>query len=223
MITCIIIDDEPKAIELLKLYCERLSDLKVTATFRDPIEALQYVNNHDSDLIFLDINMPKLNGISLAKILKNKDQIVFTTAYSEYAVESYDLGAMDYLLKPISFDRFFKCIEKFKQAKETSSLNDEFIAVKSGTSVYRIKPNDILYLEKDGNYCYYIMVDRKIMARESVKEALNKLPAYFYQIHKSYIANLNKVSEYGNDFLVIGNKKLTLSDSFRKTVLNKLS
>ena len=146
MINCIIIDDEPKAIELLKLYCDRLNDISVDATFRDPVEALQYLNESQVDLIFLDINMPKLNGISLARVLNNKDRIVFTTAYSEYAVKSYDLGALDYLLKPISFDRFFQCIEKYKQISNLSSSQDSFISVKSGTTVFRIKPGDILYL-----------------------------------------------------------------------------
>jgi DNA-binding LytR/AlgR family response regulator len=223
MMTCVIIDDEPKAIDLLKLYCGRLSDIEVAASFRDPVEALQYLNTNKVDIIFLDINMPKVNGLALAKILGEGAPIVFTTAYAEHAVESYDLGAVDYLLKPISFDRFFKCVEKFKSDLSTTNHNDQFISVKSGSIIHRLKPMDILYLEKDGNYCYYYTKDQKIMARKSVTEALSKLPATFIQIHKSIIINTQQVSQFSSDQVVIHSKSLPVSETYRKGTILALS
>ncbi|NNF35923.1 MAG: response regulator transcription factor [Saprospiraceae bacterium] len=216
MITCIIIDDEPKAIDLLKLYTDRHEDISVVGAFRDPIEAIRFLESHLVDLVFLDINMPKINGISLAKIIDKKSQIIFTTAYSEYAVESYDIGAVDYLLKPISYERFYKSIDKVRNQIKKQQLNSSFILIKSGNTSHRIEANHILFLQKDGNYIFYHTSSIRIMARESTSEALDKLPDQFIRVHKSFIINLNCVSKFTNENITIDSHEIPIGESFKK-------
>lgn len=222
MITCIIIDDEPKAIDLLKLYTERHEDISVVGAFRDPIKAIRFLESQLVDLVFLDINMPKINGISLAKIIDKKSQIIFTTAYSEYAVESYDIGAVDYLLKPISYERFYKSIDKVRNQIKKQQLNSSFILIKSGNTSHRIEANQILFLQKDGNYIFYHTRSQRIMARESTSEALEKLPATFIRVHKSYIINLTCVSQFTNEIINIDKFSIPVGESFRKETLKIL-
>ena len=223
MIRCLIIDDEPKAIELLQLYVERLDGIAVDGSFRDPIGALKYIEENRVDFLFLDINMPKISGISLAKIVNGKIPIVFTTAYSEYAVESYDIGAIDYLLKPISFDRFYRSIERVKSHFEAQLKQEDWIIIKSGNASHRVKISDIIYLEKDGNYCFYHTQSEKIMARESTAEALGKLSDDFIRVHKSYIVNITKVAKFSNDSIKLIEKTIPIGDSFKKETLNRLN
>jgi DNA-binding LytR/AlgR family response regulator len=222
MIRCIIIDDEPKAIELLKLYAERLNNLMVVDTFRDPIEAIKFLESHLVDLVFLDINMPNINGISVAKIIDQKSMIIFTTAYSEHAVESYDIGAVDYLLKPISYERFYKSIEKVRPRIPDQRNNHGFIILKSGNTSHRLDANNILFLQKDGNYCFYHTSENRIMARESTSEALSKLPSQFIRVHKSYIINIDHVSQFTHENIYIKKHQIPIGESYRKSALSKL-
>src|ERR1700761_3876518 len=158
MISCITIDDEPKALEVIERYCKKSSLVDLKASFREPVKAIEYLNREKVDLIFLDINMPDINGMQLVQTLPTKPMIIFTTAYSTYAVESYDLNAIDYLLKPITFERFLAALNKalnLKTLKNGSTAKDDddtSIFVKSGPQTYQVKLSDILYLEKDGNY-----------------------------------------------------------------------
>ena len=222
MLTCVIIDDEPKAIQLLELYCDRLSDINVLESFRDPIKGLSFIKKSKPDMVFLDINMPHIKGNELARILPKKLKIIFTTAYSEFAAESYEIGALDYLLKPISFERFLSCIGKIKSTISLPETETKFVIVKSGTTSHRLEVSEINYLQKDGNYSFYHLNDKKIMARESVAESLAKLPNHFIQIHKSYIVNLNKISSFGVDFVQVGKKMLPVSEKFKEQVYKRL-
>ena len=215
----IIVDDEPRAIELLKGYLQHFEQVKLVATFRNALKALEFLNKEPVDLIFLDINMPQLSGISLSKILPEKTKIIFTTAYSEYAVESYEVNAVDYLLKPISLERFSKAIQKvFGKPEKTRNEPSDVIYVKSGSKTHRIDPTQIFYLEKDGNYMTYFLENQKVVARESIAEALLQLPSGFMQVHKSYIINTNKIEFFEKDELSINGVSIPVGASFKEEV-----
>tara|TARA_R110000772_G_scaffold236115_1_gene347753 strand:- start:102 stop:785 length:684 start_codon:yes stop_codon:yes gene_type:complete len=223
----IIVDDEPRAIELIASYLEHFSSFELVSTFRNGLKALEFLNTNSIDVVFLDINMPHLSGLSLSKMIDSKTDIIFTTAYSEHALESYEVNALDYLLKPISLERFSKTITKLiDKDKNTSSKQDKeassTIFVKSGLETHQITIDDITYLQKDGNYIYYYVAEKRIMARQSIGGALKNLPENFSQIQKSYIVNFSKIDSVSSDYIVIGNNKIPIGSQFKAFVLSKL-
>jgi two-component system, LytTR family, response regulator len=202
---CVIIDDEPKALDVLESFIDKTAFIHLKARFRDPVLAMNYILSNRTDLIFLDINMPEISGLQLLKSLSSPPLVIFTTAYSEYAVESYELNAVDYLLKPIAFERFLKAAIKAKelydskqgfgkQAIETDQHNEQAVYIKSSTKTYRLEFNNILFIEGVGNYVNFVLKDRKIMTYLSMSEALRFLPSgTFCRIHKSYIISLKQI------------------------------
>ncbi len=223
----IIVDDEPKAIDLLKSYVAHFGTIELVATFRNGLKAFEYLSKEPVDLLFLDINMPHISGISLSKMLPKTTKIIFTTAYSEHAVESYEVEAVDYLLKPISLDRFTQAVSKVlskKAAKQEVVANNSttWIAVKSGFETYRVATNKIMYLEKDGNYMTYYCENEKIIGRETIQQALEKLPPNFVQTHKSFIVNLDKVRRYDSSLIFIDSHQIPMSESFSAAVFKEL-
>ncbi|WP_106793344.1 LytTR family DNA-binding domain-containing protein [Aquimarina sp. Aq78] len=223
MITAVIIDDEPNAIELLQGYIKKLSFVECIRSFRNPIEALVFLKECDVDLIFLDINMPQLSGISFIKTLENPPKIILTTAYSEYAVESYEYQVTDYLLKPISFERFLKAVLKIKdtiEEPEPQKIANGIIYIKSGQQQFKTNIDDILYLQKDGNYISYITKDKNILARQSIKNALDELGKGFIQIHKSTIINVSHISAFDSNSVTINSTKLSIGQSYKVAFQN---
>ena len=219
----IIVDDEPKAIELLQSYLSHFSVIELVSTFRNGLKAFQFMSKEPVDLLFLDINMPHLSGISLAKMVPKHTKIIFTTAYPEYAVESYDVEAVDYLLKPISLERFSKTIGKLLQNRqETPENTKSVLMIKSGTKHYRTDIHDILYLEKSGNYMEYQLGNKTILARESIQEALSALPEHFIQIHKSIIINLHRIEFVDKENVSINGKLLPIGSNFREELGKRL-
>lgn len=215
----IIVDDEPKAIELLQGYMAHFNTIRIIASFRNSLKAFEFITTHDVDVVFLDINMPHLSGLSLSRMIKQDIKIIFTTAYSEYAAESYEIEATDYLLKPISFERFGKAIAKLIASEKKITKPSETLFIKSGTRVYTVAISDIIYLEKGGNYMTYHCTNSKILARESIAEALSHLPENFTQIHKSYIVNTHHVKFIEKDELCINRTVLPIGASFKETVM----
>jgi two-component system, LytTR family, response regulator len=222
MISCIAIDDEPMALEVIERYCQKsgLTDLK--ATFREPIKAIEYLNRESIDLVFLDINMPDVNGIQLLRTLTNKPMVIFTTAYSNYAVESYDLNAIDYLLKPITFERFLAAVNKalnLKTLKNGSTAKDDddtSIFVKSGPQTYQVKLSDILYLEKDGNYITICLKDKNILVRENMGDIFDLVPAAdFVRVHKSFVVAIRHITMIEAHQLIIGQAKIPIGSTYR--------
>ena len=211
----IIVDDEPKAIELLRGYVAHFKSLELAGTFRNGLKAFEFLNHEKIDLIFLDINMPHLSGISLSKMVDENTKVIFTTAHAEYAVESYEVQAFDYLLKPISLERFTKTVSKLIGQKGEVDSVDKYLIIKSGEKIYRLDPNEILYLEKDGNYMIYHAKGQKVLARESVAESLAQLPEKFVQVHKSFIINIEKISYAERDEVDIQGIKIPVSISFK--------
>ena len=223
----IIIDDEPKAISLLETYLQHFPEIELSGSFRNGIKAISFFNEHPVELVFLDINMPHISGMSIAKLLNRKPQIIFTTAYAEYAVESYELDAVDYLLKPITLERFTRAIQKILREKQGLTLDAEpplkqRILVKSGAKTYQLEPSQIYYLEKDHNYLFYHLAEGKIMARQSTAEALVVLPAQFVQIHKSFIVNRDHIQFFDRHEISVKGRILSLGASFRKSFLEKM-
>ncbi|PQB07329.1 hypothetical protein BST83_09280 [Polaribacter filamentus] len=224
----IIVDDEPKALELIASYLKHFASFDLVATFRNGLKALEFLNTNTVDVVFLDINMPHLSGLSLSKMIAPKTAIVFTTAYSEHALESYDVNTTDYLLKPISLERFSKTITKLidKQEQQNSTIPNNLEAsptlfVKSGLETHQLQIVDINHLQKDGNYMYYFVNDKKIMARQSIGEALNTLPENFIQIQKSYIVNLSKIDSVTSTHVHIGNTQIPMGTQYKPIVINK--
>ncbi len=219
----IIVDDEPKAIELLKYYLEHFNSIELLGTFRNGLKAFEFLSKEPVDLIFLDINMPHISGISLSKMLPDNVKVIFTTAYSEYAVESYEIQAVDYLVKPISLERFTKSISRVLSSKSlTIEKENQLIFVKSGFETYRLESTSILYLEKEGNYMNYHCVNQKILARETIQEAFKKLPDNFIRAHKSHIVNVERISSFTNNELTIGKEKVPISETYKNDVLKRL-
>src|SRR6202012_574579 len=199
MMTCIAIDDEPKALEVIERYCEKISSTSLKATFREPLKAIEFLNRSTVDLIFLDINMPDLSGMQLLQTLSPRPLIIFTTAYSQYAVESYELNALDYLLKPVTFERFLMAVNKAAKAlgsKNTPAVDDgAALFIKSGPQTYRVKVSEILYLEKDGNYITVHLKDGNILIRENMGDIFDLIPAAdFVRVHKSYVVGIRHIS-----------------------------
>jgi len=227
MITCIAIDDEPKALEVIERYCIKTSLVDLKATFREPVKAIEFLNREKIDLIFLDINMPDISGMQLVQTLSPRPMVIFTTAYSHYAVESYDLNALDYLLKPITFDRFLAAVNKAAAAsssKNTISNEDEAtVFIKSGAQTYQVKKGDILYLEKDGNYITVHLKDKNILIRENMGDIFDLVPATdFVRVHKSYVVAIKHISMIEVHQLVINGEKIPIGSTYREALRSRL-
>jgi len=230
IVSCIIIDDEPAAIEVLSGFADKTPNLSLLKTFRDPVKALSFIRDTKVDLIFLDVNMPELNGMELLKVLIRPPLVVFTTAYTEYAIESYEKNAVDYLLKPISFERFLTSINKaedrllktnYKASKtsQATSSNEEIIYLKSGTKTHRIPLNDIRYLEKDSHYISFFLSDKKVVARLSMRDVFELIPkTKFIQVHKSYIVSIAFVETIERHQIKIGETYVPIGKTHRKAI-----
>ncbi|GJM34356.1 MAG: DNA-binding response regulator [Saprospiraceae bacterium] len=223
----IIVDDEPKAIELLKGYTQHFSELELVATFRNGLKALNYLNTETVELILLDINIPHISGLSLSKMISKDTKIIFTTAYSEYAVESYEVNAVDYLLKPISFERFAKAISKVLSTTSQVTTKSEnrplgTFSIKSGARIYQVKTEEIAYLEKDGNYMIYHHNGQRIFSRQSVAEALDSLPESFIQVHKSFVVNTNNIDFFDKNNISVQGKEIVIGPKYKEAFLFKM-
>lgn len=214
MMTCVAIDDEPIALEILSQMVGTVPGLKLIASFSEPLQARTYLQQNAVDLLFLDVRMPDLSGIDLLASLRNPPMVIFTTAYSEHAVASYELSAIDYLLKPFSHNRFMEACNKAKQHLE--HLNGtRVITVRSGWEKVRIALSEILYLESVGNYVQFHLEGRTVMARMTMRDALQLLPASdFLRIHRSHIVSLKKVSKMSRTNVWVENKQLPRSEKY---------
>ena len=227
MMTCIAIDDEPKALEVIERYCQKISLASLKATFREPLKAIEFLNGEKVDLIFLDINMPDISGMQLLQTLSPRPLIIFTTAYSQYAVESYELNALDYLLKPVTFERFLMAINKAAAAlssKNTTGPNeDAAVFIKSGPQTYRVKVSEILYLEKNGNYITVHLKDGNILIRENMGDIFDLVPAAdFIRVHKSYVVGIRHISMIEVHQLIVSGEKIPIGSTYRDSLRDRL-
>lgn len=230
IVNCVIIDDEPAAIEVLADFVDRTPNLSLLSTFRNPLHALSFLRDTKVDLIFLDINMPEINGMELLKVLIHPPLVIFTTAYTEYALESYEKNAVDYLLKPVTFERFLIAVNKVQSrlinkkpevidTTQTSSANEEIIYLKSGPKTHRIELNDVRYLEKDGHYISFYLSDKKVVARLSMKDVFEVISKEkFIQVHKSYIVSIAHIKTIERHQIKIEESIIPIGKTHRKAV-----
>lgn len=223
-IKCIIVDDEPLAVSLLGNYVEKISFLELVFSTENPIEALEFIQKNEAELVFLDIQMPELTGINFMKIVGDKMKYILTTAYSEYALEGYDHNVVDYLLKPISFDRFNKSVLKAQERfplEETKESNHFF--VKSSGQQYRINFDEILYVESIKDYVNIKTETQEYIVLETLKSLENQLPENFTRVHKSFILNLDKVKSLGLKKISLNsNHEIPIGESYKMNLLEKL-
>jgi len=227
MMTCIAIDDEPKALMVIERYCQKIGLVNLKATFREPLKAIEFLNLEKVDLIFLDINMPDISGMQLLQTLSPRPLIIFTTAYSQYAVESYELNALDYLLKPITFERFLMAINKAAAALSSKNTTgpdeDAAVLIKSGPQTFRVKVSEILYLEKDGNYITVHLKDGNILIRENLGDVFDLVPAAdFIRVHKSYVVGIRHISMIEVHQLIVNGEKIPIGSTYRDSLRDRL-
>ncbi len=218
----VIVDDEPQAIKLLEQYLDFFKGIELLGCFRNGLNALDFMRDHEVDLVLLDIDMPHINGISLAKILPKNTRVIFTTAHAQHAVESYELEACDYLLKPISLERFGKSLMKLMPSnnsqEKATKPGVQRVVLKEKGAYHFIDTSDILYLKKDGNQMLYFLKEQELNIRQSVAEAQELLGSTVLQIHKSILVNPLHVSKMDSDFVVLNEQHLSIGPSFKEAV-----
>ena len=222
MYKCLIIDDEELARALLESYVKKLDFLEHIGSFESPLEAMSMLKSNTIDVIFLDIQMPDLKGTDFAKLIPSETKVIFTTAYSEYAIQGFELNALDYLLKPITFERFLKAVSKLK-SETIDTHQPEFITVKSGYDLHKIKLEDIKYIESDSEYVVFHLENRKIMSYQTLKSLEKTLPkSMFLRVHRSYIVNTKKVTGLKGRDLILNKITIPVSDSYYDTAKSNL-
>jgi DNA-binding LytR/AlgR family response regulator len=222
MIKAIAVDDEPLAINVIRSFCERTDLVELQATFTSTKEALAYLQSNTVDLLFLDIQMPGMSGIDFYKSVPQQTMVIFTTAYSQYAVEGFNLSAIDYLLKPFEYQRFLQAVEKAKEYHDYkySAIAQPYLFIKADYSVLKIALNDILYIEGLDNYLkIHLHHAKPIVARMSMKGMTEKLPEKdFIRVHRSYIVSVNKVASLRNKVLYLGNVEIPVGINYIDSV-----
>jgi DNA-binding LytR/AlgR family response regulator len=222
MISAIAIDDELPALSLLENFCKRTDFIDLQKTFNKPNEALRYLQQFPADLLFLDINMPSLSGIDLYKIIKQSTMVIFTTAYSEYAVEGFNLNAIDYLLKPFTFERFMQAVNKAKSAaKQNEEQKEKYLFIRADYSLIKIAIDDILFIEGLDDYLkIHIHNDKPLIARMTLKSILEKLPlADFIRVHRSYVVPFRRIKSVRNKMISIENEEIPIGNSYEENFL----
>ncbi len=229
-ISCIIVDDESIAREIIETHLAKIPGVTLMGSYSNAMDALNCLRDHTIDLVFLDINMPDISGISFAKSINKNIKIIFTTAYREYAVEGFELQAVDYLLKPISFERILKSVTMYQEIYAVVSNNElttvqeqGFMFVRADRKMIKIDFDAILYIESYGDYLKIHLADDTIVTRETISAIEAKLPAKkFLRIHRSFIIALKHITSFTHEEIIINNKALSISRSYKKEVLDIL-
>jgi DNA-binding LytR/AlgR family response regulator len=228
---CIIIEDEPLAAEILQEYVADIPYLNLKNTYSDALQALKDLRSDDIDLIFLDINLPKLKGFDFVKTLKNPPHIIITTAYHEYAMQGYEFDVVDYLLKPIEFSRFLKAVNKLKMINSQKSYSssifipagNNYMFVNTSKKKVKLYFNDILYIESFREYIKFHTADKMIVTKYQVGLIEDNLPkGDFLRIHRSFIVAKEKIEAFSSTEIQIGNKQLPIGRSYKEIVSNSL-
>jgi two-component system, LytTR family, response regulator len=222
----IAIDDEPIALEIIKAHAAKVPFLELSVTFTDAFKALEYLQHESVDLLFLDIKMPDISGIDFFSSLLSKPLVIFTTAYTEHAVTSFELDAVDYLLKPFSLARFIKGCNKAFELYNFRNMAEpaDHLYVKTGYEQIKVLFDDILYLEAAGNYVTFVLKDRNILSRITFNEAISLLPSdKFIRIHRSYIVAVSKIVKVERHQVTIGKAKIPVGEAYSQNVAAFLS
>lgn len=223
MITAIAIDDEPKAIKVIEHHASKIAHLQLVAHFYNADDALQFLKQNPIDLIFLDINMPNVSGLELLNVLQHQPLIVFTTAYSEYALDSYNFNTVDYLLKPFEFDRFQLAIKKVEERLASLKQQNQFFFIKDGFKTLKIAYDTILYVKGSGNYLDIVTDEKTFSPRMTFTEMVEKLPAsQFIRVHQSYLVNIEKIDKIENNHVCIEQHNIPISNRYKDTFFKRL-
>jgi two-component system LytT family response regulator len=235
MLRSVIVDDESGAVEILTRYVNKTPELELIASFRDSIEALKFLAGNEVDLLFLDIDMPNLDGMQLAELITNKHiQMIFCTAYSEYAVKSYEKEAVDYLLKPIGYERFLKAVQKALKIhserlkpSETGIPGDkkktERLFIKSGSKLHQIDFGELFYMEKKEHYMIFHTPRGQILSRMNMNDLMHSLPpGNFIRVHRSYVVAVDKIETVERHRISIRGKKIPIGDRYRKQFFKRI-
>ena len=231
-IRCIIVDDEPVAREILERHIAKIDAIEVVASCKNAMEAFQAISSQKIDLVFLDINMPEISGLSLARSINKNVKIIFTTAYREYAVEGFDLQAVDYLLKPISLERLLQAVNKYlnenvqvalvPETEADEDKSDSFF-VRSDRKMVKIAYADILYIESLADYIKIYLDKKNVVTRETISSIEAKLPKHeFVRVHRSFIVALKAIDSFTSEYVEIGKKQIPISRSYKDQVLKRL-
>lgn len=229
IITCAIIDDEPPAIRLLEKYVAKVPFLNLVFSSSNPIEALAKLQNQPVDLIFLDIQMPNITGIQLSKIIDKRTKIIFSTAYSEYAIESYDVNALDYLLKPFTFDRFYKAVLKTQKPEKSEIDQSEkkpyiFVKTDGKNNLEKINIDDITYIESLKNYIAINQKNKQIITYNSLKHFQENLSEHkFIKIHKSFLVAFQAITKTTSISVFVDGKELPIGSTYKNNFFQKLN
>lgn len=223
-IRCILVDDEPLAISLLENYIREIPFLELVFSTENPVEALEYLRSNHADLIFLDIQMPELSGINFMKIVGDKLKYILTTAYAEYALEGYEHNIVDYLLKPISFERFHKSAVKAKERFSLGKQEQDYFFVKSSGKQHRINFAEILYVESIRDYVNIKTAEEEFIVLDTLKSMEMQLPeSSFVRIHKSFIINLDQIKNIGTKKIIISpDHEIPIGENYRMNFLNRI-
>jgi DNA-binding LytR/AlgR family response regulator len=231
-INCLIVDDEPIARDIIQNYCGHLEQLNVIASCGNALEAKRILQQQDIDILFLDINMPVIDGISFVKTIKHPPQIIFTTAYKEFATDAFDLAACDYLLKPFSFDRFIIAIDKAteklqgrqtKTSEAPASRVEDFIFIKTDGKIYKVYHDDLLYAEAQGNYTRIVTTTNTLLPKMPFSNFEALLPtSLFLRSHRSFIINKSKIGHIEGNRVFINNTEIPIGSNYKETLLKEL-
>ena len=232
---CLIVDDEPLARDLMRSHIEKLENFEIVAECGDAMRALQELHNHQVDLMFMDIQMPQITGIEFLRTLKNPPKVIITTAYREYALEGFELDVVDFLLKPITFERFLKSVNKFYQSNAEDAVNsvsvstnpvpadNAFIYVKENKKVIKVHLKEILYVEGLSEYVQIHTTNKKIVTKTSMNNMAEKLPENgFMRIHKSFIVSMSKIEAFTSTSIEVPGKELPIGRSYKNAVTDAL-
>lgn len=231
---CLVIDDEPLARDLMRSHISKLDNFEIVAECSDAMKALQVLRDEKVDLMFMDIQMPQITGFEFLKILKNRPKVIITTAYREYALEGFELDVVDFLLKPITFERFLKSVNKFYQEQEEQTSNapvfnevvngeEPFIYVKENKRVIKVNLGEILYIEGLSEYVQIYTDRKKIITKTSMTNLEDKLPVDgFLRIHKSFIVSTARIEAFTAHSVEVPGKEIPIGRSYKNTVLNAL-
>ena len=221
-VRCLLVDDEPLAIKLLEKHLLQLSNFEVVATCSNAAKAYEVLRTMDIDLLFMDIRMPQLSGIDLLKTIRNPPPAILTTAYREFALDAYDLGVIDYLLKPISFERFIKAIDRFWKQQQPASVKvlpseDPYLVIKSGNKYQRIPAAGIYYIESLKDYIKICMGEKEIVARYKISDLEAEISNRgFLRVHRSFIVNMQKVTAFSAAGIELGKYEIPVGISYRE-------
>lgn len=227
-INCLIIDDEPIARDLLVEYCSYMTALNIVAICTTAFEARAIILNRTVDLVFLDVNMPVLDGISFIKTLRNPPQIIITTAYREHAITAFDVGACDYLVKPFSLERFMQSVDKASKLllpeQPVTGANKEYILIKAENKIFNVKTEDVLFAESKGNYTHIFFKDKVLKPKLSLSAFEQLVPSgQFLRVHRSFIINRTKIKHIEGNIIAIDKYEVPLGSSFKERFTNDLN